>query len=290
MEQISIPLSAVETISATLWEVAQAKAVVILHPATAVVQTFYYDFARYLNERGFNVMTYDYRGTGRSRGNLRECKVSMADWMEEDVGRVTDWAASRFPGIPLLAVGHSVGGHAIVLSSATRALQAAVLIASHAGVTRTIQATAEKIRVWCVLRLLAPVLCRLFGYMPARRLGIGEDLPGPVMLQWSYWSSLPGYFYDDPAMNAGQRAARVDIPLLVLGFDDDPWANPGAITRLITPLKHAIIERRSFKPADAGVAAIGHMGFFRQRCAKTLWPVVGDWLSENITLPGSEHE
>ncbi|MBU3891813.1 alpha/beta fold hydrolase [Serratia rubidaea] len=290
MEQISIPLSAVETISATLWEVAQAKAVVILHPATAVVQTFYYDFARYLNERGFNVMTYDYRGTGRSRGNLRECKVSMADWMEEDVGRVTDWATSRFPGMPLLAVGHSVGGHAIVLSSATRALQAAVLIASHAGVTRTIQATAEKIRVWCMLRLLAPVLCRLFGYMPARRLGIGEDLPGPVMLQWSYWSSLPGYFYDDPAMNAGQRAARVDIPLLVLGFDDDPWANPGAITRLIAPLKHAIIERRSFKPADAGVAAIGHMGFFRQRCAKTLWPVVGDWLSENITLPGSEHE
>jgi hypothetical protein len=33
-----------------------------------------------------------------------------------------------------------------------------------------------------VMRVLAPLLCALFGYMPGRRIGLGEDLPAPVML------------------------------------------------------------------------------------------------------------
>lgn len=289
MEQVIIPVSVVDTISATLWEVPEAKAVVILHPATAVRQDFYHDFAGYLSEHGFSVITYDYRGIGRSRcRNMRDYNVSMADWMEEDVGRVTDWAASRFNGRLLLAVGHSVGGHAITLSSATRALHAAVLVASHAGVTGTIQNTREKFRVWCVMRLLAPILCRLFGYMPARRLGMGEDLPAAVMLQWSRWSSLPDYFYDDPQLNAKQRAGQVDIPLLVMGFDDDPWANPDAISRLLHPLKQAVIERHYFRHSEVGIPAIGHMGFFRKRCAEALWPVVGDWLAKQSDMSRSQ--
>lgn len=103
----------------------------------------------------------------------------MSDWIEQDVGCVTAWAKLRFPNLLLMAVGHSVGGHAILLSTATRSLHAAVLVASHAGVTRTIKQTQEKLRVWFLLRILAPVLCRTFGYMPARRLGLGKIYPRP---------------------------------------------------------------------------------------------------------------
>jgi len=262
-------------IGATLWQASQARALVLIHPATAVTQGFYAAFADYLHSRGFSVITYDYRGTGRSRGgSLRDCDVSMADWMELDVGAVTAWAAARFPGLSLLAVGHSVGGHAIALASGTVLLRAGVLVACHAGVTATIQAPRERLRVWCVMRLLAPLLCALFGYMPGRRLGLGEDLPAAVMLQWSRWSRLPHYFYDDPAMHAKARAATVAIPLLALGLDDDPWANPHAMDLLLAPLINAAIERRQCHP-DAH--PIGHMGFFRKRSA-ALWPAVADWL------------
>ena len=282
MEPISISLQDGSVIDATLWETGQtgqASAVVLLHPATAVVQQFYHPFAAYLNGRGLHVLTYDYRGTGRSRpDDLRDCTATMADWMEDDVGAVTDWAASRYPGLPLLAVGHSVGGHAILLSSATRALTAGVLVAAHAGVTRTVRGTLERLRVWSVMRLLAPVLCRVVGYMPGQRVGLGEDLPRGVMLQWSRWTTLPHYFYDDPAMQAAQRVARVDQPLLVLGFDDDPWANPTAVSLLLAPVVNASIERHNIAPADAGLKAIGHMGFFRKRNGANLWPRVGDWL------------
>lgn len=279
MEQFDIPVADAGVVAATLWQAPQPRALVLLHPATAVTQRYYQAFATYLHGLGLHVLTYDYRGTGRSRrGPLRECAVSMADWMEDDVGAVTRWAAARFPALPLLAVGHSVGGHAIALSSATPQLRAAVLVAAHAGVTRTIHGGLERLRVWCVMRLLAPLLCRLLGYMPGRRLGLGEDLPGPVMLQWSRWTTLPRYFYDDPAMDAAQRVARVRLPLLVLGFDDDPWANRHAMDLLLQPLVHADITRRHVAPAEAGLPAIGHMGFFRQRSASALWPQVGNWL------------
>ena len=120
--------------------------------------------------------------------------------------------------------------------------------------------------------------------MPGRRLGLGEDLPREVMLQWSRWTRMPHYFYDDPTIHAGQRAARVDLPLLVLGFDDDPWANPVAIDLLLGPLVNASVERQQLTPAEAGVPTIGHMGFFRKRCAATLWPRVGDWLLTHCTV------
>lgn len=279
MYSLKIPVNEVEFLAATVWERSDAKAVVILHPATAVVQAFYQGFAEYLFNRGFSVLTYDYRGTGHSKSRMvRSYNVSMSDWIEQDVGCITAWAKARFPELSLLAVGHSVGGHAVLLSTATHALKAAVIVASHAGVTSTIKQTTEKVRVWCLLRVLAPVLCRIFGYMPAKRLGLGEDLPAPVMRQWGRWSAMPGYFYDDPDWDARQRASEIILPVLVMGFDDDPWANPEAIARLMEPVQKAKIERREIRHAEFGLPAIGHMGFFRTRCAEKLWPVVGQWL------------
>ena len=285
MESVTISISGTETLAATLWQAPDPRAVVLLHPATAVTQRYYEAFARYLHGLGFHVLTYDYRGTGRSRpADLRRCTVTMADWIEDDNAAVTRWAAARFPGLPLLAVGHSVGGHAIALSSATGLLSAAVLVASHAGVTRTVRGAVERARVWAVMRLFAPVLCRALGYMPGRRIGLGEDLPRTVMLQWSRWTTLPGYFLDDPAMDARSRMARVRLPLLVLGFDDDPWANPRAIDILVRPLVNARLDRRQVAPRDMGLRAIGHMGFFRKQCADRVWPQVGEWLLAQVAV------
>ena len=280
-QAIDISTAGGERIAARLYPAPTPRALVLLHPATAVTQGYYEAFARWLAGLGLSVLTYDYRGTGASRpADLRTCTVTMADWMEQDVGAVTRWAAERYPALPLLAVGHSVGGHAIALSDETVRLRAAVLVASHAGATRLVRGLGERLRVRLVMRVLGPLLCALCGYMPGRRIGLGEDLPASVMRQWSRWTSLPRYFFDDPAMYAGRRMRAQRLPLLVLGFDDDPWANPEAIAMLVAPLVNAGVERRQVAPVDAGVPAIGHMGFFRKRCATLLWPQVGDWLLE----------
>ena len=62
-ELIRIPIPERGMIEASLWSTANAKGIVLLHPATAVTERYYEPFARYLLELGFSVITYDYRGT-----------------------------------------------------------------------------------------------------------------------------------------------------------------------------------------------------------------------------------
>ena len=278
-EDIIITVPDAGTISAIYWPAREPRALVLLHPATGVPQGYYQSFARYLTEAGLSVLTYDYRGIGRSRPpSLRGYDVRMSDWIDHDVPAVTAWARERFPQLPLLAVGHSVGGHAIALSPSSGGLRAAVMVASHAGASHTINGWAERQRVRFIMRLLAPVLVALKGYMPNKRLGFGEDLPGAAMTQWRRWTTLPRYFFDDPAMAADARMAQLRIPLLVISFDDDPWANASAVQMLISPLKNAHMERWHLVPRDVGLASVGHMGFFKKRSEQQLWGRVANWL------------
>ncbi len=94
------------------------------------------------------------------------------------------------------------------------------------------------------------------------------------MLQWGRWSALPGYFYDGPDWDARQRASEITLPVLVLGFDDDPWANPEAIARLLESGQKTKIDRCEIRHAEFGVWAIGHMVFFvrdvRRKCGPLL--------------------
>jgi len=278
-ENISITVPQSGTISGIYWPAHEARALVLLHPATGVPQGYYQSFARYLASLGLSVLTYDYRGIGRSRpASLRGYDVSMSDWIDHDVAAVTAWARQRFPQLPLLAIGHSVGGHALALSPSSVALRAAVMVASHAGASHTIKGWVERQRVRFIMRVLAPVLVALKGYMPNKRLGFGEDLPGSAMTQWCRWTTLPRYFFDDPAMAADSRMAQLRIPLLVVSFEDDPWANAQAVQMLISPLKNAQMERWHCDPRVEGMPAVGHMGFFRTRFQQALWQKVANWL------------
>jgi predicted alpha/beta hydrolase len=94
---------------------------------------------------------------------------------------------------------------------------------------------------------------------------------------------MPGYFFDDPSMDAATRAAGVRGDALVVGFTDDRWATPGQIDALADQLVNATVERRTYDPAQLGVAAIGHMGFFRRGLRQSLWPQITDWLTLRVT-------
>lgn len=281
-ERLRIPVPAGGAVSGTLRLPAGAApaAAVVIHPATAVAERLYTGFAEYLAGSGFAVFTYDYRGTGGSGAPKAHRELRMRDWMDQDVPAAAAWMAARFPDVPHLAVGHSIGGQALALNNGTSGLSGFVAVASHAGVTAAIEDRRERLRVRLVLRVLGPAAARLLGYVPGRRMGLGEDMPAAAMLEWSRWSRRPGYLFDDPGMHAADRAAAVRAAVLAVGFTDDLWATPGQIDAFYGRLVSAAVERRCYSPADGGVPAIGHMGFFRRGVSGTLWPPVRDWLGQ----------
>jgi predicted alpha/beta hydrolase len=265
-------------------------AAVVIHSATAVAQRVYTGFAEYLSENGFAVLTYDYRGIGASGSPKRHRHLRMRDWLEQDVPAATEWLAGRFPGVPLLAVGHSLGGQAMVLGNGTDNLAGFVAVASHGGRTRAVEVRRERIRVALLLRVVGPVCARVLGFAPARRLGLGEDMPGTAVLEWGGWSRKPGYFFDDPSMFAAKRAAGVTTDVFAVGISDDLWATSAQMDWFFGHLTSARVERRIYVPDDGGVPVIGHMGFFRRGMKDKLWPDILAWLQDRAACRDSgEH-
>ena len=73
-----------------------ARAVAVVNAATGVPQRFYRHFAQWLAQRGYAVLTYDYRGIGESRqGPLRAESARMRDWALLDMPAALAEAARR---------------------------------------------------------------------------------------------------------------------------------------------------------------------------------------------------
>src|SRR3954470_8693829 len=103
------------------------RAAVLIAGAMAVRASFYAPLARYVSEQGAAALIFDYRGIGGSRpaGPLRHFDASFHVWGERDLAGCLDWLAGRFPGLPLLFVGHSGGAQLMGLAPA-RPIRAAL--------------------------------------------------------------------------------------------------------------------------------------------------------------------
>lgn len=257
----------------------EVRGVVQINPATAVPEGMYTAFAEYLTAQGFHTVVYNYRGMQPELPVGRGLEAGFSTWADQDVEAVTRWTSARFPELPIWAVGHSFGGHAIGLCESSQLLAGAITVASHAGCIRFVQPGFERVKAVAMLKVIGPAAARVLGYVPGS-LGLGESLPGKLMLEWSRWTSLQNYFFDDPTMNASERYARPKMPVLSIGLNDDAWAPPEAISLVSDRLVNCQVERRQYGPSDSHGRAIGHLGFFRRQHSDTLWPLLAEWLKE----------
>jgi predicted alpha/beta hydrolase len=264
-------------LAATIFGSDAAGPVVVLNSATAVPRKIYAPFARALAARDAVVITYDYRGVGGSRPTtLRGFPARMRDWAGLDAAGVADHASARWPGRRLLGVGHSFGGQAFGIAPGNERFARVLTIAAQAGYWRLL-AKRERAKVYALFQTM-PLVARPLGYVPGRRLGLGEDLPLGVFLEWRRWCLSPRYYYDDPTLDLIANAPRLAAPVLAVGASDDPWATPAAIDLLHAGFTAARVERRTITPAEAGVKKLGHFDIFRAEHQKTLWPGLTDWL------------
>ena len=278
-EPITVPIDAAGDIHGTLTlPDAAPTGVVVVHPATATPHRFYTGFAEHAARRGLAVVTYDYRSTGVSGDPRKFRQLRMRDWIQTDASAVTAHAAALYPGLPVYAVGHSIGGHALVMGYGEEHLTRAVVVASHLAATRTLPHRGERFRVWVLLQVVGPTLARVRGFVGASRVGLGEDLPAGVVLEWSAWSRKARYFYDDPTMDGEARAARVRVPLFVISASDDIWSTPGQIDALVAPLTGTQVTRRHVTPASLGARKVGHHGLMRRGVGEPVWNELLDWL------------
>src|SRR5256712_3523633 len=170
-----------------------------INAAAGVKQEYYGKFAAYLAERGFTVLTFDYRGIGRS-GSFRLKNARMRDWAELDAAAALDFLGKNFPA-KLMAIGHSFGGQSFALIPGAEQLAAALAVGSQNGYWRHWR-RAPRARMWLLPHVLLPRNSRPFGCFPAAAFGPGGNITAVVALQCVAWAPDPPC----PAATLGARA------------------------------------------------------------------------------------
>ena len=256
-----------------------AHARIVVAGATGVPQGFYAAFALYAQARGFDVITFDYRGVGGSApASLRGFEMDYRDWARLDLAGVLEHVAGD---VPLHIVAHSYGGHALGLLPDPSVVSTMYAFGSGSG-WHGWMPRAERIRVALLWNVVGPVVVNSMGYLAWKRLGFGEDLPLGVYRQWKHWCRFPGYWFDDPEIGAQMDAlfARVQVPITAVNSIDDRWASPAARDALFAHYVNCQLTTRDLHPGEIDRSSIGHMGYFR-RGSESLWSAALDDLDRS---------
>jgi len=275
-ESIQIPARDGYLLGATLFRAATPRlGAVVINPAMAVPQRLYAAFAGFLASRGFDVVTYDYRGVGRSKPKrLAGFEADVSDWAELDQAGVLDWARGTLGQLTL--VGHSLGGQMVGMIEPHPAVARIVTFAAQTGYWRSFP-YRRRYSYATAFFVLIPVLSRVAGYFPASKIGLGEDVPSGAARQWAGWCRRPGYFVDTPDVPE-LHFSKISTPVTVCGFSDDPMAPRHNIDTLAALFPPGIVQRVHLEAADGQSGRIGHFGFFSSGQRDRLWERCLGWL------------
>lgn len=251
-----------------------APRVAVVHCGAGVAARRYQNFAAFLAGAGIPTLTYDYRGIGQSRpGALRGFAAELEDWSEYDCAAAIAWMRAQFPNAEIVGIAHSAG--AWLVGGAGNAAEQArlVLIGGHTGYYGDYR-PLYRLPMAVLWHAVMPAMTHLVGYFPGRRLGLGEDIPAKIALQWAARRSPQlGRAVTDRAQRLLERCASLQRPALLVSVSDDAFATPAGMQRLMAYYPRLFpLQQLRFTPADAGVRRIGHFGFFRRQAGAVLWP------------------
>lgn len=254
---------------------------VIINPATGVLAKYYHRYAAYLAGHGFDVLTYDYRGIGRSRPeSLKGCSYGWRDWGEKDFDAVLRFARERDPDSPLLVVGHSIGGIIPGFSENAPLIKRMLTVGAQYAYWPD-YTQGKRARLFLKWHVAMPLITALVGYFPGKRLGWLEDLPAGIVLEWSFSRARLELGSPKPARRELlRRFGSVTAPILAVAVSDDELGTVRAVKRALAYFSGATISEAFLSPQDLGLERIGHFDLFHDRHASGFWLDTLLWLRD----------
>ncbi|WP_201538565.1 alpha/beta hydrolase family protein [Psychrobacter sanguinis] len=282
---LSIMTHRKQALAATVYHPKRAvKKAVMIAPATGIKRQFYHNFATYLAEHGFGVVTFDNEGIGDSlTTDLAKSDASLISWGRYDMPAVLDALQDEFADASYHLIGHSAGGQLIGLMPNYESITSVFNVACSSGCIKNMK-MPYKLKAKFFMDIFIPINNLMLGYTASDKVGMGENLPKHVARQWREWCKGEGYiktafgksiqthFYDDFAIKS-----------LWVGFSDDDIANSKNMDDMIRVFSQMPVEKRFFDPKEFGVDNIGHMLYFSRRIntkAPELWQMAVDWINE----------
>lgn len=257
------------------------KGAVLIAPATGIKRQFYANFATYLAQHGYGVLTFDNRGIGGSLiGHVKHSQADIQSWGEKDLPAALEQLQSSFPNTHYHLIGHSAGGQLVGLMPNANELRSIFNVACSSGSLQNMQ-PSYKSKAFFFMNLFIPFSNFVFGYTKSHWFGMGEPLPKFVAKQWRAWCNGSGYvkmafgktihkhFYDE-----------LTIPSMWINATDDFIANNKNTDDMISVFTKIPFKKLTLSAKDYDLPEIGHMKFF-SRASMVLWPYAINWLAEH---------
>ncbi|TCW78810.1 hydrolase [Burkholderia sp. SRS-46] len=249
---------------------------ILIAGALGVPERYYSGFANFLAEKGFEVLTFEYRGT---TGNDREkeSEISLDAWGSQDIDSMIRMSISIASGNPVHLIGHSIGAQLLGLAEHARQLAGAVFVGASFPHWRR-WPLRQRARPFVLFNVLIPVIGRLMRRVPAKVIGLGSgELPSGVLRQWASWTRSDAYLRaPEHGIRNAERYDGLALSVLALEFDDDNLVPLAAAKALYDGYPSVKFEVRR---KISGNSRVGHFGFFRQASGEKYWSEVIDWLS-----------
>ncbi len=253
----------------------QPKAIIQFNGGTAAKKEFYLPFLEFLAQNGFAVALWDYRGSGESAPyNLKECNFSFLDYGTKDMPTIKKYLQQKFPDLPLLVVGHSVGGQQLGFMDSLEGVKGFVGFAVSTGYFGYMP-LAYRLQATYFFYLFTPLSISLTGYLKAKKFGYMEDLPRRVVTEWRDWCEKPSYFFHSDFYGKTVPKGHFQsyqFPVHVFWATDDPISNENSVATYWQHIKSIKdITLQKIQPKEYQQKKIEHFGFFKKGLKETLW-------------------
>jgi lysophospholipase len=223
----------------------------------------YLECYAYWRAGGWTVTTFDWRGQGRSRGEIRLGNyVTFNGLVDDFAGLIADWRATT-PAGPHVAIGHSMGGHLLLRTIVDKAppLDAAILVAP------MIRVNSYPMPAWLAPQI-AELMCLagwrdetvwkldpahgLLGGVRNRNLTSSADHYADELFWWDdepeinigppSWGWLRAAYRSAASGFTRAKLAKVAMPILIVATERDRLVSAPAIREVAADLPNARIE------------------------------------------------
>jgi predicted alpha/beta hydrolase len=281
---IQIPTSDGFSLSGIIYEYrGNPKAVVQFNIGTGMRKEFYSNLARFLAEQGFIVCLWEYRGMGQSRpmDKAQFSNITMQDWAV-DMSEVLDFLEHRYPDWPKLMIGHSIGGQLVGLMPNHHLLKGMLMLTCSTG-TWWHHTFPYRLKSYYFFNIISPLTVPFWGYLPAKRMKIMEDLPKGLIMEWRSWCNSENYLFEFLGKTIPANYYE-DIRISIRSYwtTDDPIANARSVSGLLRHFRNADIMNEAIRPKDFGVKNIGHFGLFSRKFKDSFWTRIVKDLEEML--------
>lgn len=252
-----------ELVPILLWRAREpvCQTLVLIVPALGTPARVYRRLAETLQAAGADAAVLELRGVGQSPVRARRgVDWAYNDLVDGEIQHAIRTLKRQFPTRRMIGLGHSLGGHAILLHQARhpdQALDQVVLVGSGAPYWRSYRWPMS----W-VTRGFGTVVAassRVLGYFPGSRLGFGGNQGQTLMRQWSRFlasgSLAVAHWRDD---DWRRRLRQLPVPLRAIHVPGDGYAPKASIGHLLTEVG----SRSPVETADVE-GAPGHFGWLK---------------------------